>query len=64
MEVGVNSMPRSDEDIHTTLHRHFCIRALLDLGEEKVVPQIEVERNPPIHRVTNTAMCKIPEGVK
>jgi hypothetical protein len=46
MEVRINSVPRSDEDVHTTQNCRFHSRALLELGVKEVVPQIEVGLHP------------------
>jgi hypothetical protein len=48
VEVGTNSMPRSDEDVHTDQNSHFHTRALLELSVKEVVQQIEVGLNPHI----------------
>jgi hypothetical protein len=46
VEVGINSMPRSDKEVHTTQNRHFRARALHESGAKEVVPQIEVVLDP------------------
>jgi hypothetical protein len=45
VEVGINSTPRSDEDVQTAQIRRFHARALLKLSAKELVSQIEVELN-------------------
>jgi hypothetical protein len=47
VEVGMNSVPKSDEDVHTAQNHRFHARVLSEPGT-KVVPQIEVGLNPHI----------------
>jgi hypothetical protein len=48
VEVRINSMPRSDKDVHTTQNCRFRARALPELGARVVVSQFEVGLNPHI----------------
>jgi hypothetical protein len=48
VEVGINSLPRTDIKVHTTQHPPFHARALQELGAKKVVPHIEVGLDPHI----------------
>jgi hypothetical protein len=48
VEVGINSTARSNKYVSTAQSCHFYSRALLLLGTEEVVPQIEVGLNPHI----------------
>jgi hypothetical protein len=48
VEVGVESVPRSDVDVHANQNRCFRARALQESGMKEMVPQSEVELNPHI----------------
>jgi hypothetical protein len=45
VEVGIDSVPISDEDVDTAQNHHFRTRALLEPDTKEVVPQIEVGLN-------------------
>jgi hypothetical protein len=46
VEVGINSMPRFDIDVHAAQNRCFHARALREPDANKVIPQIKVRINP------------------
>jgi hypothetical protein len=46
VEVGINSTPRSNKDVHITQSYRFHARAWPQLGTKEVLLQIEVGLNP------------------
>jgi hypothetical protein len=48
VDVGIDSMPGFDIDVHAAQNHHFCTRALQGPNTKDVVPQIKVGLNPHI----------------
>jgi hypothetical protein len=48
VEVGIDSMPRSNIGDHATQNHYFGTPVLREPGAKEVVPQIEVGLNPQV----------------